>query len=147
MDRQRRTVVAVVEVKASKIDGFRQEIQAGTHGFASDAPKEVGGSDTAPNPHELLLGSLGACTAITIQMYAKRKGWDLTAISVKVQEEQVENPERPGQKQSKISRQIELSGNLTGEQLDSLRAIADKCPIHKLLEGPKQIATEVSHKA
>lgn len=139
--------MAVVEVKARAENQYRQEISAGAHLLASDVAKEIGGADSAPNPHELLLASLGACTAITVQMYAKRKGWDLKAVSVKVEEEQVENPEVPGAKVTRFSRHIELSGDLSAEQIDGLRAIADKCPIHKLLQGPKQIDTKVSHQA
>jgi putative redox protein len=132
--------MAQVEVKAKVGDGFRQEISSATHAFAADAPKEFGGGDSAPNPHELLLGSLGACTAITVQMYAKRKGWDLKGISVNVQEETVDED---GQKQSQITREIELTGDLTDEQVENLKAIADKCPIHKILNGPKKITTAI----
>jgi len=101
--------------------------------------------ESAPNPHELLLGSLGACTSITIQMYAKRKGWDVKGVKISLSEEQVEKADAPGGKINRINRQIELAGDLTDEQVQSLKAIADKCPIHKLLEGQKEIATEVSH--
>jgi putative redox protein len=135
--------MATVEVKARADQEYRQEISTATHSFASDAPKEAGGSDSAPNPHELLLGSLGACTAITVQMYAKRKGWPLKGVNVKVEEQVVETD---GKKQSLITRNIELEGELDQEQIDGLRAIADKCPIHKLLQGPKEIKTEVAHK-
>ena len=137
--------MAKVAVKAKASEGYRQEINTGAHAFASDAPKEFGGGDSAPNPHELLLGALGACTAITVQMYSKRKGWDLQAIDVDVQEEIVEG--EGGQKQTRFVRNITLQGNLSQEQVDNLKAIADKCPIHKLLEGPKQIATTVTHQA
>ncbi len=136
--------MATVEVKARADKNYRQEITSATHSFASDAGKEHGGEDSAPNPHELLLGSLGACTAITVQMYAKRKGYDLKAVTVKCEEQQVENGE--GQKSSLITRNIEIEGDLTQEQVDGLKMIADKCPIHKLLQGPKEIKTEVSRK-
>jgi putative redox protein len=135
--------MAVVEVKARAENDYRQEITSGAHAFAADVNKEMGGTDTAPNPHELLLGSLGACTAITVQMYAKRKGWDLKAVNVKCEEKQVE---ADGKKSSLITRHIDVEGDLTAEQIDGLRVIADKCPIHKLLEGPKQIQTEIAHK-
>lgn len=135
--------MAVVEVKA-RADKYRQEISAGTHTLAADVSKEIGGEDSAPNPHELLLASLGACTAITVQMYAKRKGWDLQAVNVNVKEEQVENPDAPGGKITKFTRTIEFTGDLNQEQVDGLRTIADKCPIHKLLSGPTKIETSVS---
>ncbi len=124
---------------------YKQEIKAGEHTMTADAPKEFGGEAVGPDPHELLLGSLGACTSITIQMYAERKGWPVKNIEVKLKEETVEDPENPGKKISKITREIDLQGDLTQEQVDGLTAIADKCPIHKLLSGPKQILTNVHH--
>ncbi len=141
VETKRRKDVAKVIVKANAANGFRQEISSDNHAFASDAPKEFGGSDSAPNPHELLLGSLGACTAITLQMYAKRKEWDLQSINVDVQEETVAGDD--GTKKSRIVRTIEMTGNLTDEQVTNLKGIADKCPIHKLLNGPKQILTNM----
>jgi putative redox protein len=139
--------MATVVIEANPEKVYRQEIKAGSFNFAADAGTEHGGLGSAPNPHELLLGSLGACTAITIQMYAKRKGWDVKAVNIQLSEEQVEKPDAPGQKINRIIRHIDLSGDLTQEQIDNLKAIADKCPIHKLLQGPKEITTEVSHKA
>lgn len=132
-----------VEVKAQVGSDYKQEIKAGSHVFGADAPASVGGAETAPEPHELLLGALGACTSITLQMYAKRKGWDLKNVQVSLSEEQVEDEANPGRKVSRITREINVEGNLTAEQIDGLKAIADKCPIHKLLEGPKQIATTI----
>lgn len=134
-----------VQVKARADQQFKQEIKAGSHQFASDAPKSVGGTETAPEPHELLLGALGACTSITLQMYAQRKGWDLKDVVVDLAEEQVEDPETPGKKISKITRQIAVSGSLSQEEVDQLKTVADKCPIHKLLSGPKQITTNINH--
>lgn len=132
-----------VQVKAQVGTDYKQEIKAGSHVFVSDAPASVGGTETGPEPHELLLGALGACTSITLQMYAKKKGWDLKNVQVSLSEELVEDAANPGQKVSKITRDINVEGNLTGEQIDNLKAIADKCPIHKLLQGPKQIATTI----
>ncbi len=133
-----------VQVKGAAGTAYKQEIKAGTHTLTADAPKEFGGADVGPEPHELLLSALGACTSITIQMYAQRKGWDVKNISVKLKEETIEDPDNAG-KISKITREIDLEGDLTQEQIDSLKAIADKCPIHKLLSGPKQILTNVHH--
>jgi putative redox protein len=133
-----------VTVKAKSKDNFKQDVKAGKHSWIMDIPKEKGGDETGPDPHELLLGSLGACTSITLQMYARKKGWDLEDVSVDLTHEEVENPNGPG-KVNKISREIKVSGNLTEEQVQSLRSIADKCPIHKLLEGPKEITTNIAH--
>lgn len=136
--------MAQVTVKADAGKQYKQEIEAGTHSFTSDAPTEVGGTGQGPEPHELLLAALGSCTSITVQMYAQRKGWDLKGISVKLKEEKIADPENESRSMPKIVREIELKGALEPDQVDALKAIADKCPIHKLLSGPKQIATEVN---
>jgi putative redox protein len=123
---------------------YKQAIKAASHSFTADVPKDKGGEETGPNPHELLLGALGACTSITLQMYAKKKEWDLKNVSVALSEEEVEDPANAGKKMSKITRDITVAGNLTDEQVESLKAIADKCPIHKILQGAKSIETAIS---
>jgi putative redox protein len=133
-----------VKVKTRTTDNYGQEIKSSAHSFLSDAPKEHGGNDIGPDPKELLLGSLGACTSITMQMYAKRKGWDLKKIDITLKEEQVDDPANPGKSVEKITREIHVEGNLESDQIESLKAIADKCPIHKLLSGPKQIVTNIT---
>lgn len=133
--------MAQVQVTANPSQQFQQQIKSASHSFVSDAPKNVGGSETGPDPHELLLASLGSCTAITLQMYAKKKGWDLKNVTVNLQEEQVDDPENPGKKVSKITRDIKVDGDFDAEQVESLKGAADRCPIHKLLSGPKQINT------
>ena len=134
--------MAQVQVKARAGQQFQQEIKAGPHSFVADAPKSVGGAEVGPEPHELLLASLGACTSITLQMYAKRKGWDLQDVQVDLKEEQLDDAES-GKPISKITREIHVTGNLEPEQLEQLKTVADKCPIHKLLSGPKQINTQL----
>jgi len=128
-----------VEVKNSSATGYEQRIKAGAHTFASDAPKSVGGAETAPDPHELLLAALGACTSITMQMYAKRKGWDLKEVTVNLSEEKLD-----GQQISKINRDIKVDGDLAQDQVEALKSAAEKCPIHKLLSGANQITTAIS---
>ena len=135
--------MSVVEVKSKAGEDYRQEIKVGNHHFAADVPTDKGGMDTAATPHELLMGALGACTTITIQMYAKRKEWPLKGVSVKVSEEAVEVD---GKKVSKFTREIDLEGNLSAEQIDGLKAIADKCPVHKILTAANQVVTAVAHK-
>ena len=135
--------MSVVEVKAKAAEPFKTEIKVGDHHFTADVPADLGGKNTAPTPHEMLLGSLGACTAITVEMYAKRKEWPLTGISVKVTEEKAEVD---GQKVTKFVREIDFEGNLTAEQIDGLRVIADKCPIHKILTAQNQVVTNVANK-
>lgn len=133
--------MAHVTVKSNTSKKYQQEIKAASHSFVSDAPESVGGLATGPDPHELLLASLGSCTAITLEMYAAKKGWELKSVNVALQEEQVDDPANPGKKVSKITRDIKVEGNFDAEQMESLKSAADRCPIHKLLNGPKQIET------
>ena len=132
-------------VVTGKKQKYQQEIKVGKHTFQSDILPDAGGGDVAPNPHDLMLGALGACTSITVQMFAERRAWDLQSVSVKLTEEKIEDLNNPGVKIPKIVRSIQVSGNLTDEQIDSLKAIADKCQIHKLLTGPKEIVTELKN--
>lgn len=114
---------------------FRQTISVGSHTLVADEPVDVGGGDEGPDPHEFLLSSLGACTAITLRMYARRKGWPLDKISVQVSAKKGEDGA------FEIDRKIALEGVLTEEQQTQLRAIAEKCPVHKTLLGEIRIAT------
>jgi putative redox protein len=135
--------MAKVEVKTSQEGHFRQEINTGKYQINADAPVSAGGEATAPDPHELLLAALGACSSITMQMYAKRKGYPLKTVNVELSESKQENA--PGQNTVVISKNIKVSGDLTDEQVNDLKVIADKCPVHKLISGDKQINTTISH--
>lgn len=102
--------------------------QARHHDIISDVKKELGGGDHGLNPHEILEASLGACTAITILMYANRKQISLEDVQVEVQVLSEGS-------ESVINRKIKLIGNLSDEQRKRLMEIADLCPIHKLLKS------------
>jgi putative redox protein len=136
--------MAKVEVKSTSKDNYKQEINTGKHHIAADAPKAFGGDEAAPDPHELLLAALGACSSITMQMYAKRKGYPLAAVDIKLSESKQDDAQNPGQSMTLISKEIKVSGELTPEQVNDLKAIADKCPVHKLISGNKQIKTTIS---
>jgi len=110
------------------------EITAGIHKIIADEPLELGGTDTGPGPHEIFEASLAACTIITLQMYADRKQWNLDSADVTVTVDQ-EGAE------SHLTRNITLRGDLTDEQRDRLIAVADKCPIHKLMTSHISIST------
>ena len=105
----------------------------------SDEPKSSGGQDLGFAPNELLASSLAACTAITLRMYANRKGWELTDVKVEVsfETDSLEN-------KFKIVRDIQLLGNLDEDQQARLLIIADKCPIHKILTNPIEITTALN---
>lgn len=120
--------------------GYAQTLQLGHHTFRADEVQELGGTDTGPNPYELLLGALGACTSMTISMYARRKAWPLTAVRVRLTHTKVEASEVPEAetkegKLDRITRDIELIGSLDDEQKQRLLDIANKCPVHKTLHS------------
>ena len=105
----------------------------------ADEPLEEGGANTGPAPHRLLLSALGACTAITLQMYAARKGWPLRHVDVELKF----NPDGTPESGNDITRVITLQGELDDEQRERLLQIANKCPIHKVLTGEVRIASRL----
>jgi len=120
-------------------DGFlKQQIIAGQHRLTADEPSEVGGSDAGPDPYALLLAALGSCTAMTLQLYAKRKQWPLEKVEVSLKHSRIhaadcEECKTNEGKIERIDRFISLTGPLTDEQRARLLEIAEKCPVHKTL--------------
>jgi len=115
--------------------GYAQEIAAAGHQFAADEPARRGGTDTGPAPFDLLLASLGACTAITLRMYAGRKEWDLGSIDIRLRLLKI------GDEEQHIERTITLGGALDPEQRSKLLEIADKTPVTKMLAPGVRIQT------
>ncbi|AJC21179.1 OsmC family protein [Pandoraea pulmonicola] len=112
--------------------GYTTHLTDGKHEWVADEPATLGGADIGPAPAALLLSSLGACTSITLQMYARRKEWPLKDVKVTL----AMNPEgKPPAGTTQITRQIELAGDLSEEQRQRLLEIANACPIHKVLSG------------
>jgi len=107
------------------------------HRWTADEPADLGGANTGPTPHHLLLSSLGACTAITLRMYAARKAWPLERIEVEL----AFNPDGKPAAGSDIRRQVLLHGPLDEAQRERLLQVANSCPIHKVLTGEIRIAT------
>jgi putative redox protein len=127
--------------------GYTTEIIAGQHQLIADEPPSVGGADEGPTPYGYLLSGLGACTAMTLRMYADHKKIDLKEVEVKLTHDKIhqvdgENSESSKGKIDQIKRKIKLTGDLTDEQRKRLIEIADRCPVHKTLEGKPEILTE-----
>ncbi len=116
---------------------FGQRIRIGEHELVADEPRESGGDDSGPAPHEFLLAGLGACTSMTLKMFADRKAWPLTGVEVVVEGHHDEN------KAFVIERRISLAGELSDEQRTRLLEIANKCPVHKTLTGTIRIDTRL----
>jgi putative redox protein len=119
--------------------GYRTAIDARTHAFAADEPRDVGGEDTAATPYELLLGAVAACTAMTMRMYAARKGWPLGDVTVRLRAAashaaDCERCEVEDVDVGRLEREIAMTGALTAEQRARLVAVADRCPIKQTLE-------------
>jgi putative redox protein len=122
-------------------DGYRAEVQSRHHSYAIDEPISSGGTDTAPTPTETLMGALGACIAITVKMYAERKGWKLDKIEVKLDFERFagkDYAEYDGEAQfvHEIREVFSFEGDLTEEQREKLLEIASKCPVSRVIELP-----------
>ena len=115
---------------------YTTKITTRTHQLIADEPTVLGGVDQGFAPYELLLASLGSCTAITMRMYADRKGWDLQHIDVQLGLEQENTKEG---KHTFFNRAIKLTGNLDEKQKERLLAIAKQCPVAKVLNGKIEI--------
>lgn len=130
------TKITLSSVPAAR---YQQKIQAGPHIITADEPKSLGGDGTGATPISLLLGALGACTAITLKMYAERKGYVINKI------DSVITHEKQGD-QDIIHREIILQApTLTAEQRARMMQIADMCPVHKMLSGSATIHTRERH--
>ena len=110
-------------------------VRAGSFEITSGVSTAQGGGDEGPDPHEILQAALTACTIITVQMYANRKGWKLQSTDVRVE---IVSEDKSG---TVIKREVKFEGDLDDEQRARLLEIADKCPIHRLLEGSVKINT------
>jgi putative redox protein len=138
----------VVIVRESGAGRYAEEIFIANHVLRADEPVAVGGTDTGPTPHDMLLAALGACTAVTLRMYAERKKWPLERVSVRLRHERVhaedcQTCETKEGKIDRIERDIAIEGPLDAEQKARLLEIADKCPVHRTLTSEVWIETRI----
>jgi putative redox protein len=124
-----------------------QYLLDGRHRLIADEPRSVGGDDQGPGPYELLLMSLGACTSMTLRLYAERKGWPLKRTIVRLRHSRIHADDCVGCEEKPmlldhIERVIELQGELDAEQRKRLMEIADRCPVHRTLTSEIRIETK-----
>lgn len=129
-------------------EGFTTHVKAGRHYLIADEPEQFGGNDFGPNPYEYVSAGLAACTSMTIQMYAKRKGWAVEFVETHVNygkeyAADCENCEVEGTKIDTFNRELNIKGDLDEKQRQRLLEIANKCPVHKTLHTETQIITSL----
>lgn len=137
-----------VQVQETGTGAYAVDVRAGRHGWIADEPVAVGGDDAGPNPYQLLSAALGACTVMTMRMYANRKQWPLERARVALRHEKVhasdcaECETRTG-RIDRIERRIEVEGALDAAQRQRLLEIADMCPVHRTLHAEVQVVSEL----
>lgn len=121
---------------SSNASRYGQDVTIRQFHLNADEPPSIGGDDSGPTPFEWVLTGLGACKAITLQMYAERKGWNLEQVAVDLHyDNQADQPV--------IHADLAIAGDLDDSQRERLREISDRCPVHKLLTKPVQIETQL----
>jgi putative redox protein len=129
--------------------GFAQEVVIGRHRLTSDEPLSAGGTDTGPTPYDLILAALGTCKSMTLGLYARRKGWPLESVTVRLSHSRIhavdcaECETKEGML-DRIDSVIELTGPLTEEQRARLLEIADRCPVHRTLKSEFDLRTRLA---
>lgn len=123
-----------------------QDISIGSHRLLADEPLAVGGTDAGPTPYGLLLAGLGACTSMTLELYARRKGWPLESVTVRLRHNKIyaqdcADCETKEGMIDRIEREIQLVGPLDAEQKAKLMEIADKCPVHRTFSREINVRT------
>jgi putative redox protein len=136
-----------VTVEETSAGGYTQQIAAGHHRLVADEPRPIG-DDLGPTPYDLLLAGLGACTSMTVRMYANRKGWPLERIRVTLRHSRIHAKDCAECETSAawidhIDRDVELIGDLDDTQRQRLLHIAERCPVHQTLTSEVQIATSL----
>ncbi len=137
----------MANVTAQTLDGFQTLLTTGDHSVLADEPKGIG-TGLGPDPYQLLLGALGACTAMTVRMYAERKGWPLESVRAELSHDRVHPRDCRDCEQDqgfveRITVRIQFEGDLDSAQRERLAYIATRCPVRKTLAGGPHITDEV----
>jgi uncharacterized OsmC-like protein/alpha-beta hydrolase superfamily lysophospholipase len=137
---------AVVVDEVEDVEGYAHLAHSGRHTWLLDEPLDVGGADTGPGPYDVLLSALGACTSMTMRMYARRKGWDYSPSRVTLRHDRIhaadcETCETTSGHVDRVHRHIDLDPSLPEDRRAALIAIADRCPVHRTLLGEVDIVT------
>lgn len=140
----------IVHIHLPPDTGFKCSLTAGDHQLTSDEPRHIpGGTDAGPDPYDLLLMSLGACTVMTLRMYAKRKNWPLEDVYVELRHskrhaDDCKQCEQQSSKLDHVEKELILKGDLSNEQREKLIEISKKCPVHRTLMEDITIETILS---
>lgn len=142
----------VVEVREAGTGRFAQDVLTGAHRLRVDEPRDMGGEDSGPSPYGLLAAALGACTSMTLRLYAQRHGWPLEGVFVRLRHSKVHvqdcaSCETKEGRMDRIEREVVLDGPLDGEQRARLLEIADRCPVHRTLESEVDVRTRLGERA
>jgi putative redox protein len=134
---------------ARGVSRLTQEVVAGSHRLLADEPVSAGGGDLGPNPYDYLLAALGACTSMTLRLYADRKKWPLEKVTVRLRHEKIHaadcaDCETKDGKIDRIEREIDVSGPLDSAQRARLLQIAEMCPVHKTLNSEIKIVSKLA---
>lgn len=137
-----------MDVRVTSRSGLLQDIQVGRHRLLSDEPAAVGGTDQGPSPYELLGAALGACTSMTLRMYARTKGWPLQRVIVTVRHEKIHaqdcaSCDTKAVRIDRMEREIALEGPLDAAQKKRLLEIAERCPVHRTLSSKVHVVTRL----
>ncbi len=148
-DQQQEQATEAAVVVTGDAAGFAQEIVVDGYRFAADEPAALGGTGSGPTPYQLLMAALGACTSMTVAMYARRKGWPLTRVSVVLSQQNIHAVDcatcdvQTGPA-LRISREITLDGELDEAQRARLLEMANRCPVHRTLTGSIDMVTRLT---